>query len=227
MGIKRQKVFEIHEKAFENWAAEITRLYTKFDEWEKRGSSSETFMKSYKLIDAKWQEFILSFVPLEHKGAIRPLLETSLVEYEALANGSYPILYPEVSSVLTELVKIANLRMHVASSASSHHVKGAVVLHNLNEFFQKIIGYDTVEAPKKANSGKYFKNMLQIINAEPNKAIFVGDSFEEANLAIKFGMKFVLVWRNKISEQKEPQKDQFEIIKNLTALVPIVKELVT
>ena len=78
-------------------------------------------MREYKLIDAKWEKFILNSVPLEHKNAIKPLLRTSLVEYEALANGLYPILYPEVISVLTELVNISHLRMHIASSASSRH----------------------------------------------------------------------------------------------------------
>lgn len=222
-GMKREKVLKIHEFAFKNWITEITQLFNEFDGWKRRSASSEVFMRKYKLVDAKWEKFILKNVPLEHKNTVKPLLRTSLVEYEALAKGSFPILYPEVNSVLTELVKISHLRMHIASSASSRHVKGAVTRHNLKEFFQELIGYDTVKAPKKACSGEYFKRMLQIIETIPERAIFVGDSIEEANLATKLGMKFVLVWRKKNSEPQRTQKDQFEIINDLTALIPIIK----
>ncbi len=113
--------------------------------------------------------------------------------------------------------------MHIASSASSRHVKGAIVLHNLNDFFKGLIGYDTVRAPKKASSGIYFKNMLQIANADPSRSIFVGDSIEEANLANKFGMEYIMVWRD--SPFKEPRNMEFRIIRNLTELLPIIKEI--
>ncbi len=227
IGMKREKVVKIHEFAFKNWIEEITRLTKEFNESEKWSTNSEVFMRKYNVIDAKWEKFILESVPLEHKNDIKPLLKTSLVEYEALAKGSYPILYSEVKSVLSELVKIDYLRMHIASSASSRHVKGAVACHNLEKFFHELIGFDTVKAPKKAISAEYFKRMLQVIKTIPERVIFVGDSIEEAILTTKLGMKFVLVWRKKDSKPKKIQKDKFEIIDNLTELIPIVKRMLT
>ena len=115
--------------------------------------------------------------------------------------------------------------MHIASSASSRHVKCVVVRHNLKDFFQELIGYDTVKAPKEVRSAEYFTRMLQVIKTIPERVILVGDSIEEAYLATKLGMKFVLVWRKKDSEPKRIQKDQFETIDNLTALISIVKKI--
>jgi len=221
IGMKREKIVEIHEFAFMNWITEITQLSNDYDKNEN--TNSEVFMKKYTLVDAKWEKFILNTVPSKHKIAIKPLLKTSLVEYEALAKGPYPILYPEVKSALTEIVKIDLLRMHVASSASSRHVKGAVVRHNLEDFFHELIGYDTVKAPKKARSADYFTRILEIIDTVPERIIFVGDSIEEANLTTQFGMKFVLVWRKKNSESEVIQKDNLIIIDNLTALLPVIK----
>ena len=166
-GMKREEVVKIHEFAFKNWIEEITRLTNEFDESEEWSTNSEVFMRKYNLIDIKWEKFILESVPLEHKNGIKPLLKTSIVEYEALAKGSYPILYSEVKSVLTELVKINHLRMHIASSASSCHVKGAVARHNLKDFFQELIGYDTVKAPKKAITPKRTINGRRIMSCSP------------------------------------------------------------
>ncbi|MFX1282946.1 MAG: HAD family hydrolase [Promethearchaeota archaeon] len=223
-GISLNEVKEIHEKGFKKWITDITHLFNEFEEWENDETSLEAFMRNYKLIDWKWEEFILDFVPLKHKKSIRPLLNTSLVEYEALVNGPYPILYPEVNPLLKELKKIKDLFLHIASSASSEHVKGAVDLHNLRNFFINLIGYDTVRAPKKASSGIYFKSMLEITDANPSRSIFVGDSKEEANLASKFGMEYIMVWRDFHSE--ESRNMGFRIIDNLTALLPIIKELI-
>ena len=79
--MKRGEVFKIHKFAFENWIEEITRLTNEFDESEKWSTNSEVFMRKYKLIDAKWEKFILESVPLEHKNGIKPVLKTSIEEY--------------------------------------------------------------------------------------------------------------------------------------------------
>lgn len=221
-GISREKAARIHEKAFRKWITEINMLFNDYDDLKKGSSDSEIFMKKYKMIDSVWEEFVLEFVSPENKNIIKPLLETSRVEYEALAHGPYPVLYPEVFPVLTKLSKIKNLHMHIASSASSKHVNGVIALHNLSGFFKRAIGYDTVRAPKKASSGIYFDTMLQITQANTSRTIFVGDSLEEANLALKHGMKFILVKREKFNTSKKLKKTQFHIVENLTAIVPIV-----
>ncbi|MFX1516607.1 MAG: HAD family hydrolase [Promethearchaeota archaeon] len=225
-GLDRGKIRKIHEIAFNNWFSEIINLTSKFDEGENQSANSEVFMSRYNQIDMKWENFILDYLPPSYRSSIKPLLKTSLVEYEALASGSFPILFPEVNSVLSELNKVNNLRMYIASSASSQHVKGAVSLHNLKGFFQELIGYDTVKAPKKSKSGIYFRKMLQIIETPPERVIFVGDSIEEATLTTNLGMKFVLIWRKKSSEFEEFLTNKIEIIDNLSALIPIVKSFV-
>ena len=223
VGIKRERVSKIHKKVFKNWITEITHLFHEYDKWVGRKTKSEDFMAEYKQIDTKWENYILETVPSAHHNSIKPLLKTSLVEYEALANGLFPILYPEVNSVLTELTKIKHLRMHIASSASSQHVKGAIACHNLKGLFQELIGYDTVKAPKKSKSGDYFRKMLQIIDTTPERVIFVGDSAEEASLTTNLGMKFVFIWRKSNPDFNEILVDKIEIIDNLAALIPIVK----
>ena len=105
IGISQDEAREIHDRGFTKWITEITRLFNKFDKWEK-GISASIFMENYRLIDARWEEYILDFIPLEHKNDIKPFLKTSLVEYESLARGSFPILYPEVLPVLIELKKM-------------------------------------------------------------------------------------------------------------------------
>lgn len=220
VGLSQDKVLDIHQKAFRGWLVPITRL---FNDQKEGLFDSGVFMRNYRLIDCEWENFILDFVPLKHRKAIKPLLKTSLVEYEALARGPFPILFPEVSSVLRELVNVGNLRMHVASSASSRHVKGAVFLHNLNDIFRGLIGYDTVKAPKKASSGIYFKKMLQIVNANPKHSIFVGDSIEEAIFSRKLGMNFIMVQRERSSPKKRIKNSHFKIVSNLNEIIPIIQ----
>jgi len=171
-GLNRGKIRKIHEIAFKNWISEIGHLTNEYDEGENQNAKkSDVFMRRYHQIDLKWENFILKNISSNYRNSVKPLLKTSLVEYEALANGSFPILFPEVNSVLSELTKVSNLRMHIASSASSQHIKGTVSRHNLKEFFQELIGYDTVKAPKKSSSGDYFRKMLQVIDTIPKKVL--------------------------------------------------------
>ena len=93
------------------------------------------------------------------------------------------------------------------------------------DFFQELIGYDTVKAPKKATSADYFKGMLRVIDTIPERIIFVGDSIEEANLTTELGMSFVLVWRRPNSKPIGIQKVISGIIHDLTELLPIIKSL--
>ena len=184
LGISQHQVIEIHDRALKKWLNGITKISKDFD-LEKLDST--TFMEEYLRNDRKWERYVLNYVPVSQKENVSPYLNTSVLEYKALANGKYPILFPEVKNVLLNLKKFKNLSMHIASSASSNHVKGVVHFHNLEEFFNMNIGYDIVKAPKKAKKGIYFKNMLTITGANPSRSIFIGDTIDEANLAIKFG----------------------------------------
>jgi phosphoglycolate phosphatase-like HAD superfamily hydrolase len=221
-GIKRHEVSIIHRKAFTQWLEEINDLSkivkeNIFDPIE--------FVKKYRAIDKKWENFILKNVPKHHRESVRPLLDTKRVEYEALANGA-PVLYPEVMSVLEELKEFTNLCMHIASSASSQHVKGAVDRHQLH-FFQEIIGYDTVKAPKKEKNGRYFKEILALTQANPKRAIFVGDSIEEAQLSLRFGMQFIMIDREGHINETERNNLPYRVVDNLTEILPLIRLLLT
>jgi phosphoglycolate phosphatase-like HAD superfamily hydrolase len=175
--IPQNKAIEIHDIAYRKWVKGINRISKEFD---KGLLNSESFIRKYNQIDREWELFALSYVPLQRQKEVTPLLKTSVLEFEALSKGKYPILYLEVMSVLSKLLLYKDLHMHIASSASSRHVRGAIHYHGLDKFFKTIIGYDTVKAPKKARKGDYFINMLKITNANPRKSIFIGDSLDEA-----------------------------------------------
>ncbi len=113
--------------------------------------------------------------------------------------------------------------MHIASSASSQHIEGVITRNNLRRFFTKIIGYDTVEAPKKAQSGRYFKTMLERTNANPARSIFVGDSVNEANLANKAGMKFIMIWRKQTPSKQVNITQNYKILSNLSTLCSVIQ----
>ena len=222
VGLSQDAVIEIHKKAFKGWIRAINYLFNKQEEGI---FDSNLFLRDYQEIDERWEKYILDFVPVKHRNKIKPLLKTSLVEYEALAEGPYSILFPEVLSVLNQCTKFDNLKMYVASSASSNHVRGAIILHNLSNYFLGLIGYDTVGAPKKVSSGIYFKNMIQLVKANPEYSIFVGDSLEEANLTTKLGMTYVMVRRKDSTPLIERINASFTFIEDLEGLIPILQEL--
>ncbi|MFX0087098.1 MAG: HAD family hydrolase [Candidatus Hodarchaeota archaeon] len=221
--IPKGKAIQIHDVAYRKWLNGINRISKEYDEGLL---NSETFMQKYNQIDKDWELVILSYVPLERQKEVTPFLKTSILEYEALSNGKYPILYPEVVSVLSKLFLLKNLHMHIASSASSHHVKGALHYHNIDRFFKTIIGYDIVKAPKKARKGDYFRNMLKITRADPRKSIFIGDSLDEASIAKKCNMIFIMVDR----EEKNPTSITVDnskfIVRDLTEIIEFIKKLI-
>ena len=80
-----------------------------------------------------------------------------------------------------------------------------------------------MKAPKKAPGGWYFKKMLEITGADPKYSLFVGDSIEEANLAMAHGMKYVMVDRYWKPGNNDGKNLGFEIIDDLTQLLPILE----
>ncbi|MFW9990675.1 MAG: HAD family hydrolase [Candidatus Odinarchaeota archaeon] len=222
-GVTRGEAINIHGEAFKRWIGEFRRLT---DGLEGDDSSPESFMDRMREIDRKWEDFVLGSVSLENREVIAPQLNTSKLEYEALAEGPYPVLYPEVKGVLERLKEIDSLSLYIASSASSHHVRGVVALHGLAGYFKKLIGYDTVEAPKKSPSGQYFKKMLTITGADPFCSIFVGDTIEEATLATKSGMKFVMVQRNQQSLENRVKTIKFDVVRNLTEFLAVISDYI-
>lgn len=220
-GLDPHEVSILHDKAFIEWITEITSI---FDYFDKGLIDENEFMHQYKIIDKKWEAFILKHVPKHYQEKVKPLIRTDKVEFEALAFGD-PILYPDVLPALKELSKISNLRLHIASSASKRHILGAVTRHKLHEFFQEFIGYDSVQAPKKSRNGLYFKKMLMLTGASPERSIFVGDSIEEAKLSKMFGIQFIMIDRNNIINYKDERDTTLKIVTNFSELLPIILDI--
>lgn len=220
IGITQKKIIEIHKQAYNLWIKEVRRINKESD---GDPYNPIRFMEAMKSNDRNWEHFILNFVPLDLKKRIEPYIQTTRFEYEAMANGPLSILFPEVRTVLEQLESIPNISLHIASSASSHHIEGAITRDDLSRFFTKIIGYDTVEAPKNSNSGQYFKKMLELTNANPSRSIFVGDSVYEANLASKTGMKFIMIWRKPTPPKQVNITQDYQILTNLIDLCSIIQ----
>ncbi len=223
IGIPKGKAIQIHDIAYRKWLDGINRISKEYDEGLL---NSKTFIQKYNQIDKDWELFILSSVPSQRQKEVAPFLNTSILEYEALKNGKYPILYPEVISVLSTLFLQRNLHMHIASSASSLHVKGALYYHNIDRYFKTIIGYDTVKAPKKARKGDYFRNMLKITKADPRKSIFIGDSLDEASIAKKCKMIFIMVNREGKNTTSITVDNTTFIVHDLTEIIKFIYKLI-
>ncbi|MHA1969716.1 MAG: HAD family hydrolase [Candidatus Hodarchaeales archaeon] len=216
LGISEKKAVIIHDIELKKWLNAINRISKEFDDGNL---DTDTFMEEYHRIDKRWERNVINYLPIVKQAEAAPHLITSVLEYKALANGIYPIFYPEVKNVLMKLQSFKNLSIHVASSASANHVKGAIQFHNLERYFKMNIGYNTVKAPKKAKRGDYFRNLLKLTEVDPTQSIFVGDSIDEAYLAKKFGMNFIMVNRNYRSMDDTEFNENWIIVKDLTEIL--------
>ncbi|MFW9856008.1 MAG: HAD family hydrolase [Candidatus Thorarchaeota archaeon] len=221
VGISPEEAFQIHDKAYNIWIGKIISLPDKFDD----DGDNEKFMARYRKIDEEWEHYILDHIPQNQRENIKPLLKTSTVEYQALAQGG-PILYSDVVPTLETLRTRLNLRLHVASSASSHHVKGGIDRHGIKDFFSTIVGYDTVRAPKRAKNTYYFEKLLEITDSIPQQSVFVGDSIEEAANSKAVGMHFIMVQRAKIHTSETRNRDLGIVsVSSLDMLVQLIPNL--
>lgn len=220
-GLDPHEVSILHNNAFTQW---ITAIYQVFDDFDNGMLDENEFIYQYKIIDKKWETFILKHVPEYYQQEIEPLIRTDKVEFESLAFGD-PMLYPEVLPTLKELNKIPNIRLHIASSASKRHILGAVTRHKLHQYFQEFIGYDTVKAPKKSRTGLYFKKMLILTGANPKRSIFVGDSIEEAKLSKMFGIQFIMMDRDNTIDKEVRRENDLKIVNNFSELLPMILDI--
>ncbi|MHA2251659.1 MAG: HAD family hydrolase [Candidatus Kariarchaeaceae archaeon] len=123
-------------------------------------------------------------------------------------------LYPEVLDTLQHLIN-QGYEMYVASSSHSSHIDGIMDANNLNPFFEKTYGFDTVAATK--HTLKYYKNMLSRVRINPKSSVMVGNSMHEILKPRKLGMKTIHINR----ERKVPQDVRRladRSLKNLSAL---------
>ena len=222
-GYSKEDINDIHEQAFTTWLSEILELTQSFD---NEYISSTSFMNNYAQIDKMWEKQILDKIPASDREKYSDYFSTHNAEFNAMVKGPYAMLYPDTIPNLTQIKRIKNTRLHVASSASSTHVKGVLTRHDLMEFFVGKIGYDTVSAPKKSHTLTYFHKMLKIVNANPDTSIYVGDSIEEYTLTKKIGVMCVLISRNPINKFPTPQINTSLVLDNLDGLTDIIDRVI-
>ena len=218
VGLTRKKITYFHKKALDQWLDQVNKIAID----SKCEYDPDYFLKEMGKVDREWEQYILTKITKCKRIQVEDNIKTSNLEYNALARGHVPILFPEVHTTLKNLSEISNLNLNIASSASSHHIKGAITLHKLEGIFKNLIGYDIAKAPKKGLSGVYYKKIIELTQTEPTRTIFIGDSREEAVHSKKLGFKFIMVSRdgNTFSDLKE--NDSFYYVRKLDEILVLV-----
>ncbi|MHA2000004.1 MAG: HAD family hydrolase [Promethearchaeota archaeon] len=221
LGMTRQQINSIHARVQVAWVRAFRALN---DVPDGEVHDVDAFLSKIKKINDDWNNGILSQIPEDLRDSIRDKFHTFTLEYNVMSRVTKSTLFRDVERVLEELSRIDGIVLHVASSASSYHVRGTLEGQGIAGYFTSIFGYDTVSAPKKAPHGYYFEQMIKISGAIPEKSIFIGDSLEEATLSKKFGMRYVMVNRN--SKNIENRNYDFPVITELRDILPIVENLI-
>ncbi|MBD3188979.1 hypothetical protein GF325_19285, partial [Candidatus Bathyarchaeota archaeon] len=154
-------------KAHQYWIAEFKHLNCKRD---PLSNPMEEFMKKMRKIDKKWINIILEVVPSNKREHVAIELSTENAEHGAMASGSMNDLHLDAIQAIRQIASWDDVRIHVASSARSSHIKGVVDLAGLENIIDTIIGFDTVQAPKKAPGSKYYERMLEKVHASPENS---------------------------------------------------------
>jgi len=220
IGLSRRKIINLHRKALDRWLDKVNKISID----PKCEVDPNYFLTEMERIDREWELFILANIPKSKKIQVEAQIRTTNLEYNALAQGKVPVLFPEVHITLMELSQVSSLDLNIASSASSHHIRGVITLHNLEGFFKNLIGYDIVKAPKKGLSGIYYKKIIELTQATPLKTIFIGDSREEAEHSKKLGFKFVMVSREGKTFSDLKSNEYFDYVKKLDDIPVLVRE---
>jgi len=226
-GIFKSDILKVYRIAHVEWVSAFEDINTGIDDY---ANEPERFMEKIAVMDYKWQQTILSAFPNKsHRDMIAPFLSTEFFEYEAMANGDPNTIYPDVLPALNSINEISQVRaLHVASSASSHHIRGAMsIVNSLSKHFKYFFGYDVVKIPKKSTSGLYFKVIQELAGSIPGRTIFIGDSFREARLSINRGMKFIMIDRFPAHEKQNVNSiPDITLINNLLDAIPLIRNII-
>ena len=103
-------------------------------------------------------------------------------------------LYPDAREAL-KLLKEKELKIGIITNAFEKDVEYILMRTDLPNFFDVVVGIDTVGKPKPAS--EIFLYALKMLNVQPCEAIFVGDDLEKDYFgALKAGLRAVLIDRN-------------------------------
>lgn len=104
--------------------------------------------------------------------------------------------YPDAEEALTGLKSIG-LKIGIITNAFEKDIGEILARARLPRVFDVKVGIDTVGKPKP--SPETFRHALELLNIQPNEAIFVGDDVEKDYYgAIKAGLRAILLDREDI-----------------------------
>jgi len=130
-------------------------------------------------------------------------------------------LYPDTIMLLSTL-RDMNLKLGLVSNASDHTVI-AVIIERLNiaRFFD--IAVTSAQLGLRKPKPEIFKKALESLRVNSSEVVMVGDTVKgDVGGAKNVGMKAILVKRAK-SEIEEGGPDPDVVVKNLAAVLPVIK----
>lgn len=103
---------------------------------------------------------------------------------------SFP--YPDTRPVLSELEK-RGVAMCIATKSMNHRTRNVLKIHNLNDYFDHIIGYDDVK--KQKPDPECLELCASFYDIDKKDMLFVGDSDTDIFAADSFGIDSVFIDR--------------------------------
>ena len=171
-----------HKRAFSFWIKE-------FRSWDTLEGEPLKVRQDAALL--KWTALNLGRNNLDSK---------TLLEYGAYLEFQIPsgiqAAYPETHKVLTTLFSSSKtIRMYIASSAHTRHIRGILQAHNYTDFFAGIFGLDSFWISKY--NRRFYKKLADTLNIRDNLSLFIGNSTEEIVHSEKAGFVPVLIHRER------------------------------
>lgn len=148
------------------------------------------FLKFLEYCDKLFPKYLYEGLKVDPKC---DALRTRPFEYN-VASKTNIVLYPEVRETL-ERLKNLGYAMYVASSSHSSHIHGVLDANKISDFFDDVIGFDSVAATKHTMS--YYKEMLNSTNSNAKESVMIGNSMHEVLKPKKLGMKAIHINRER------------------------------
>ena len=115
--------------------------------------------------------------------------ETLAAEYMALyhGHGSSLSLFPGAATLLAAL-RLTGVRQILLSASEQANLLSQMKPFNLDSFFDEILGLPDIFAASKAEMGKAY-----VQRAKPGKAVLIGDTTHDKEVADSMGIACILV----------------------------------
>ncbi len=98
---------------------------------------------------------------------------------------------------MLEHVKASGQPQSILSAYEKRRLAEIITRHELDEFFEQVIGIDDIAGTSKIDHGK---RLVASIDAAPSDVVLVGDTLHDADVARELGIECVLVAHGHQSE---------------------------